>query len=250
MDAGHRAPEHQRVDVVRAFIGVDGLEIVHHPHHVEFVGDAVGAVQVARRARDLERLAAIVALEQRDRRRRGFAGFQQPAQPQRALQAERDLGLHVGQFLLHQLIGGERAAELLAVERILPRGMPAEFRRAHGAPDNAEAGAVKAGEGTGEASGIGQQIVLRHHHIVQRDPAGGAGAHGKLAGDLRRFKTLRAALDDKAADLAVELGPDDGDVGDRGIGDPGLGAAQLKSTCRLFSPASSSSRDRSRGRAR
>jgi hypothetical protein len=35
------------------------------------------------------------------------------AQAQAALQAERDLGLHVGQLLLDQLVGGQRAAELL-----------------------------------------------------------------------------------------------------------------------------------------
>ena len=38
-----------------------------------------------------------------------------------ALQAERDLGLHVGQLLLDQLVGRQRPAELLAIERVLPR---------------------------------------------------------------------------------------------------------------------------------
>jgi hypothetical protein len=37
------------------------------------------------------------------------------------LQAQRDLGLHVGQLLLDQLVGGQRAAELLAVQRVLAR---------------------------------------------------------------------------------------------------------------------------------
>ena len=49
----------------------------------------------------------------------------------------------------------------------------------------------------------------------------------KLALDLRRGKSLGAALDDEAADLAVELRPYHGDVGDRRIGDPRLGAAEL-----------------------
>ena len=91
-----------------------------------FLGNAVAAVHVARQPRDLECLAAIVALHQRDRRRRGLAGFQHPPEPQRALQAERDFGLHVGELLLHQLIGGKRAAELLAVEHVLPRAVPAD----------------------------------------------------------------------------------------------------------------------------
>ena len=88
---------------------------------MEFVGDAVAAMHVARDARDVERLAAIVALHQRDRRRRRLARLEHAAEPQRAVQAERDLGLHVGKLLLDQLIGGERPAELLAVEHILPR---------------------------------------------------------------------------------------------------------------------------------
>jgi hypothetical protein len=44
------------------------------------------------------------------------------AQAQAALQAERDLGQHVGQLLLDQLVGGQRAAELLAVQHVLARG--------------------------------------------------------------------------------------------------------------------------------
>jgi hypothetical protein len=41
---------------------------------------------------------------------------EQAADAQRALQAERDLRLHVGELLLDQLVGGERPAELLTVE--------------------------------------------------------------------------------------------------------------------------------------
>ncbi len=80
LDAGLRAAEDQRVDVVRALVGVDGLEIAEHAHHVELVGDAVAAVHVARQPRDLERLAAIVALQQRHRGRRRPALLQQPAE--------------------------------------------------------------------------------------------------------------------------------------------------------------------------
>ena len=57
------------------------------------------------------------------------ARLQHAAEPQRAGQAERDLGLHVGELLLHQLIGGERPAELLAVERVLPRARASRIRR-------------------------------------------------------------------------------------------------------------------------
>ena len=47
-NTGLRAAENQRVDVVRAFVRVDRLEVHHVADHVEFVGDAVAAVHVAR----------------------------------------------------------------------------------------------------------------------------------------------------------------------------------------------------------
>src|SRR6202035_588711 len=84
----------------------------------------------------------------------------QPAEPQRAGEAQRDLGLHVGELLLDQLVGGERAPKLLAVERILPGAVPADLSRPHGAPDDAVARIIEAAERAREPLGIGQQILL------------------------------------------------------------------------------------------
>jgi hypothetical protein len=67
--------------------------------------DAVAAVHVAGDAGDVERLAAVVALHDRDHLGRHRALVEEAADAQRALQAERDLGLHVGELLLHQLVG-------------------------------------------------------------------------------------------------------------------------------------------------
>jgi hypothetical protein len=133
------------VDVVRALVGVDRLEVHHVADDVVLVGDAVAAVHVAGDARDVERLAAVVALDQRDHLG-ALALVDQAADAQRALQAERDLGLHVGELLLDELVGGERPAELLAVERVLARRVPAELGRAHRAPGDAVARAVEAAE--------------------------------------------------------------------------------------------------------
>jgi len=60
------------------------------------------------------------------------------------LEPERDLGLHVGELLLHELIGGERPAELLPVEHVLAGAVPAELGGADGAPG--DAGARDVGE--------------------------------------------------------------------------------------------------------
>src|SRR5262245_45407425 len=103
LDPGLRAAEDQRVDIVRALVGVDCLEVRHHAHDVELVRNAVAAVHIARQAGDLERLATVVALHQRDRRRRRLAGLQQAPEPQRAGEAERDFRLHVGELLLNEL---------------------------------------------------------------------------------------------------------------------------------------------------
>src|SRR5690554_1856469 len=119
---------------MRAFIGVYRLQIEHVTDHLELFGDAVAAMDVASSARDIQRLAAIVALDQRDRLRRHPAGIAEPAQPQRALKAEGDLGLHVGELLLDELRLRKGPAELLAIEGILARRVPAEFGRPHRAP--------------------------------------------------------------------------------------------------------------------
>ena len=80
-----------------------------------------------------------------------ISGVARPSSSRRAdaqhrLQAERDLRLHVGELLLDELVGGERAAELLAVERVLAGGVPAELGRAQRAPRDAEARLVEAAE--------------------------------------------------------------------------------------------------------
>ncbi len=57
-DAGLRATENQRMNVVRALVGIDRFEVHYMADHMELVGDAVAAVHVAGRARDIQRLAA------------------------------------------------------------------------------------------------------------------------------------------------------------------------------------------------
>ena len=60
---GNRAAHDERMDVVRSFIGVHGLQVRGVAHDLEFGRDAVAAMHVAGDARDFQRLAAIVALD-------------------------------------------------------------------------------------------------------------------------------------------------------------------------------------------
>src|SRR5271166_3920121 len=100
LQAGLCAPQDQRVNVVRALVGVDRLQIGEMAHDLVLDLDAVAAVHVARGPSDVERLAAIVALYHRDHLGRGPTLVHQAPEAQRALKAERDLGLHVGELLL------------------------------------------------------------------------------------------------------------------------------------------------------
>src|SRR5262245_38874514 len=56
----------ERVDVVRALVGIDRLEVAHVAHRGVLVDDAVAAQDVARHAGDLEGLEDVVALRHRD----------------------------------------------------------------------------------------------------------------------------------------------------------------------------------------
>src|SRR4029450_5292500 len=55
-------PRDQRLDRLRAFIGVDRLDVDHVPHDVEVQQDAVAAEQVPRLEDDLPGLAGVVHL--------------------------------------------------------------------------------------------------------------------------------------------------------------------------------------------
>src|SRR6476659_3152099 len=105
------------MDVVRALVSVDRLEVGGVAHHLEYGADAVAAVHVAGDPRDVERFASIVALDQADRLGDELTGLEPATDAQLCLEAKRDLGRHVGELELDQLVGGEGTAELLAVER-------------------------------------------------------------------------------------------------------------------------------------
>src|SRR5204863_582099 len=120
------------------------------------------------------------------------------AQTQAALQPERDLGLHVGELLLDQLVRGEWPAELLAVESVLTRRVPAEFRGAQGAPRDAVARVIETTERPLQALDAGQPVFLGDEDIVEDDLAGDRGAQTELAFDLRGRKPFHSFFQNEA----------------------------------------------------
>ena len=222
-----------------AFVGVDGFQVHHVADDVEFVGNAVAAVHVAGRAGNLQRLAAVVALQEGNGLGRELARIHQAARLQAGGEAEGDFGLHVRQLFLEQLGGGERTAELLAIQPILPRRMPAEFRRAKRAPGDAIARVVEAAERPAKALDLGEHAVFGNEHVFQHHLAGETGAQRELALDLGRGEALVAALDDEAADFVLalfvrQLGPDHEHLRDGRVGDPHLRAVQHEAAIHAF----------------
>ena len=193
----------------------------------ELVGNTVAAHHVARHAGDIERLAAAVAFHDRGDFHGRRTLILHAAQAQTALQAHGDFCQHIGQFLLHQLVRGQWAAELLAVHRVLACLQIAVFGRAQRAPGDAVAGAVQASERAFQAAHVGEGVFFRAKHFIHDDFAGDAGAQADLAMDFRRRQAFPAFFQHETADRAfIVLGPDDEHVGNRAVGDPHLGAGQ------------------------
>jgi len=228
LKAGDGAAQDESMDVVCAFVRVDGLEVHDVPDDVVLVADAVAAQHVAALAGDVQRLAARVALQQGDHLGRGFPLILEASDLQAAHEAQGDLGEGVGHLLLDQLVGCQGPAELSPVEGVLPGGVQAELCGAQRAPRDAEAGVVQAAERALEPLDAGQHVCLGHDHVVHEDHARGGGAQGELALDLGAREARHALLQDEPADLIIfaTFRPDHTNISNWRIGDPSFGSVQ------------------------
>jgi hypothetical protein len=78
----------------------------------------------------------------------------------------------------------------------------------------------------------GQHALFGHEHVVHLDLPGRGRAQAELALDLGRAQAIRALVEEETADhVILGLGPHQEQIGDRRIGDPGLGAAQAVAAC-------------------
>ena len=199
------------------------------------VAYAVATQHVARGPGDFQCLAAVVALEDARQFNCRASFVAHAPQPQAALQAERDLGQHVDEFFLHQLIGGQRPAELLAIEHVVSRTPVAVLCRTHRPPADPEACAVEAGKRAFQTSNVGKGILVRAEDAIHHDFAGNANPESDLAVNRRRRQALTALLQDKSADYAFfVLCPDQEKIGNRAVRDPGFCARQRPASRRLL----------------
>ena len=156
-----------------------------------------------------------------------LAGVLEPAELQGQQLALGDLGEHPDQLLLHQLVAGDRlAGELDALLGVLEGGLVAVHGRAEAAPGDAVARLVEAHQGVLDADRLGQQVGGRDAAVLEAELGGDRGAQRELAVLIAGGEARRALLDEEAADAVVGLRPDHGDVGDRAVGDPLLGAVE------------------------
>src|SRR5690348_10863926 len=65
VETGERLAEDESVDLVRAFVGVNALEIQHVPDHGVLEKNPVTAQDPAAGSRDLERLSHVVSFAER-----------------------------------------------------------------------------------------------------------------------------------------------------------------------------------------
>ncbi len=175
---------------------------------------------------------AIHPLNHGDHLRRRLTLVLQPPNLHGSQHAIRGVGDSVGQLLLHQLVLGDRVVfELLPIERVGARAVDAVLQRAHRPPRDAVAGRVQTAERPAKALDVRKHVSLGHGTLIELNHAGDGSAQAVFVLERRRLEGARracAALDEEAADLAcrVQLGPDEEEVGDGGVGDPGLGAGE------------------------
>ncbi len=121
---------------------------------------------------------------------------------------------------------GDRLAELRPVHGVRDGRLQAVAGRAEDAPDDAEPGLGQAGQRALQAAHLGQHRVVRQPDALEDQLGGHRGPHRQLVLDQRRGEAGRVGRDDEAPDAVVGLGPHDGHVGDRPVGDPHLRAVE------------------------
>ena len=192
--------------------------------------DAVSAHHVTGDAGDVESTTAVVALGQRDHGRSSLAFVLQLAEAQRKQLHLRDVGDHVRKLRLDELHGAQRIAELLALHDIAQRAFKTILSRTQRAPYDPVAGIVETVEWSLEAAHVRKRHLVRNEHIFHDDLARMGGPERHLVVRRRGREPLHRALHQEAPDdsllvrAILRLGPDDGEVCDRRVGDPHLGA--------------------------
>src|SRR5882757_7104611 len=95
-----------------------------------------------------------------------------------------DLGQHLHQLCLHELIAGERPRELLARFRVIERAMVTGSRRPDCSPCDPVASLRKTSERTLESARGRQMRRLRNSDVLENQLRGDRRAHRKFSMDI------------------------------------------------------------------
>src|SRR6185312_11250583 len=107
----HRLSDDQRVNVVRAFVRVHALEILHVSHRAVLREDTVATQQSPSLTRDVTCNVHVVALRKRNLLRREPSRILESPKMKREQSTLRDLRHHLGKPRLLQLKATYRATE-------------------------------------------------------------------------------------------------------------------------------------------
>ena len=100
-----------------------------------------------------------------------------------SLQTEGDLGAHVGELPLDELVGCEGSPELPPLQRVIAGDPEARLGGTERAPRNPVPRHVQAAEGTCQALGPWQQALAGCPDIVHRDRASDRRTQAQFAFD-------------------------------------------------------------------
>ncbi|KAH6608409.1 Protein kinase C-like protein [Trichoderma cornu-damae] len=142
-----------------------------------------------------------------------------------------DLGVGLGELVLHALELADEGAELLAVvPGVLDGVFPGAEREAGHLGGDADAALVEDADGVLVAlAALAEDVVLGDDDVVEVEDAGAAGADAELLLLLGDGEALGALVDDEGGDALValgrvEVGEDEEDAGLDRVCDPHLGA--------------------------
>src|SRR5437867_3807469 len=169
VEAGDVAPDDQRVDIVRPFVGADGLEVQEVADDRVLVDDPGRPEDVPRHPRGLERHRDVVHL----RHRHLLGAHARPVLEAAELEAEElglgDLGHHPDELPLDELEAPDGSLELHARLGVLERPVVARHRGTHRAPGNAVPGLGETGERPLEPRHPGEPVLDGDPAILERE---------------------------------------------------------------------------------
>src|SRR4051812_1857269 len=233
VDAGQRSADDQPLDLRGALVERGDA------HVAERALDGM-VVDVAGAAVDLDRrvgapLRGLGRVELRDRRLGGvrLAGVLQPARAPGEQARRVGLDLHLGEHALHELEGGDRAVELLALGGVTHRFVEHVLTDAGRPGGHAEApGVQRAHRHLEPVADLAEDLVVAREDVIEPDGRGVRAMQPHLPVDLGGLEAVLIGVDQKAGEAAVlllgiGLGEDQGDLGVVAHRDPHLGAVDL-----------------------